>query len=275
MSPAPQRRLCLITGASAGLGAEFARQYAARGWDIVLTARREDRLKTLADELAAEHAIRSYVIAQDLAEEGAVDKILEGVAKLGRHIDGLVNNAGYGLPGTFYNTDWNSQEQFLRVLYSAPIELVHKILPSMAERNFGRIINVASLAGYSPGSTGHTLYASVKAGLIRFSESIEAESRALGLTNIHCTALCPGFTYSEFHDVNGTRDKANAMPKWLWMDAEPVVKKGIDAVDAGKPVVVPGGVNKALATISRLVPEGLGRKIVEKQSSRFRRLDGD
>lgn len=275
MRSSPHRRLCLITGASAGLGAEFARQYAARGWDVALTARRAERLHDLAAALEAEHAVKTYVIVQDLAEADAVERILAKIAVNERHVDGLVNNAGYGLAGTFYNTSWGVQEDFLRVLYTAPIELTHRVLPGMAERAFGRIINVASLAGYSPGSAGHTLYASVKAGLIRFSESIEAESRSLGHTNIHCTALCPGFTYSEFHDVNGTREKANEMPKWLWMQAGPVVRKGIEAVDAGKPVVVPGGVNKALATIARLVPEGLGRKIVEKQSSRFRRMEGD
>ena len=264
------RKLMLITGASAGIGAEFARQYAARGWDIALTARRADRMDKLARELEDKHKVATLVIAQDLAATGAVDAILAEVAEAGRHVDGVVNNAGYGLPGTFFNTTWEEQDKFLRVLYNAPIELTHKVLGGMAQRGFGRIVNVASLAGYTPGSNGHTLYASVKSGLIKFSESIAAEAKAAGHSDVHCTALCPGFTWSEFHDVNGTREKTNEMPKWMWMEAAPVVEAGIDACERGQPVIVPGAVNKGLATLTRILPEPLGRMMVGAQSKRFR-----
>jgi uncharacterized protein len=268
-----QRRLGLITGASAGIGAEFARQYAALGWDLVLTARRQDRLEALAEELRTKTEVGVTVIAENLADPAAPARLLAAIASRGLSVDALVNNAGYGLPGAFLTTTWADQAAFLQVLYTAPVELTHRLLPGMAERRFGRIINVASLAGYAPGSAGHTLYASVKAGLIKFSESIEAECASLGHTDIHCTALCPGFTYSEFHDVNGTREATKQMPKWLWMDAAPVVAAGIEAVNRGQPVVVPGGVNKALATLTRVLPESMGRAMVRGQSSRFRRMD--
>ena len=267
------RRLCLITGASAGIGAEFARQYAALGWDVALTARREDRLKDLATEIESKYGVHPICIAQDLARANSADKILAALSEQGRHVDALVNNAGYGLPGTFFNTSWKSQAEFLRVLYTAPVELAHKVLPGMADRGFGRIINVASLAGYAPGSNGHTLYASVKAGLIKFSESLNAECEAFEGADIHCTALCPGFTYSEFHDVNGTREQMKSMSKRMWMEAGPVVKAGIDAVNRGQPVVVPGAVNKGLATLTRLMPEPLGRAIMRRQSRTIRRQD--
>jgi hypothetical protein len=267
------RRLCLITGASAGIGAEFARQYAALGWDLALTARRTDRLEALGAQLEAAHGITVIPIAQDLARANAVDKILGALAEKGRHIDALVNNAGYGLPGTFFNTAWKDQATFIRVLYTAPIELAHKVLPGMDERRYGRIINVASLAGYAAGSAGHTLYASVKAGLIKFSESLNAECAATGQDDIHCTALCPGFTWSEFHDVNGTREDTDKMPSWMWMQAAPVVKAGIDAVNKGQPVVVPGGANKVIASLTRILPEPLGRTMVRAQSKRYRRMD--
>jgi short-subunit dehydrogenase len=267
-----QRRLCLITGASAGIGAEFARQYAALGWDVALTARRADKLNVLAEELKQSHGITAMVIVQDLAKAKSVDKILMALEAQGRHADAVVNNAGYGLPGTFFNTEWKAQSDFIRVLYTAPVELTHKVLPGMAERGFGRIINVASLAGYVSGSAGHTLYGSVKAAMIKFSESVNAEAAAMGHDDIHCTALCPGFTWSEFHDVNGTREDTNKMPKWMWMDAAPVVTAGINAVNKGKPVVVPGKVNKALATLTRILPESLGRKLVAKQAASFRDL---
>lgn len=264
------RKLMLITGASAGIGAEFARQYAARGWDIALTARRADRLDKLARELEEHHKVATIVITQDLARANSVDTILKEIKEAGRHVDGVVNNAGYGLPGTFFNTKWKDQAAFLRVLYTAPIELTHKVLDGMAERGFGRIINVASLAGYTPGSSGHTLYASVKSGLIKFSESIQAEAKAAGHEDVHCTALCPGFTWSEFHDVNGTREKTNEMPSWMWMESAPVVEAGIEACERGQPVIVPGAVNKGLATLTKVLPEPLGRMIVGAQSKRFR-----
>ncbi|KCZ91651.1 SDR family NAD(P)-dependent oxidoreductase [Hyphomonas johnsonii] len=267
------RRLCLITGASAGIGAEFARQYAALGWDLAITARRKDRLEMLATELEATHKITVIPLVQDLARANSADKILETLAGQGRHVDALVNNAGYGLPGTFFNTGWKDQAAFIRVLYSAPVELTHKVLPGMAERGYGRIINVASLAGYAPGTAGHTLYASVKAGLIKFSESINAECAAGGHKDIHCTALCPGFTWSEFHDVNGTREDTDKMPKWMWMEAAPVVRAGIDAVNKGSPVIVPGLANKTLATLTRILPEPLTRTLAGRQSKRYRRTE--
>ncbi|MEO1324110.1 MAG: SDR family oxidoreductase [Pseudomonadota bacterium] len=267
------RKLMLITGASAGIGEEFAKQYAALGWDLALTARRADRLEKLARDMEEKHQVATIVISQDLSRASSVDAILKEISEAGRHVDGIVNNAGYGLPGTFFNTKWKDQAAFLRVLYTAPIELTHKVLPGMAERSFGRIINVASLAGYTPGSNGHTLYASVKSGLIKFSESIQAEAEAAGHDNVHCTALCPGFTWSEFHDVNGTREKTNEMPDWMWMEAAPVVEAGINACERGQPVVVPGAVNKGLATLSKILPEPIGRAMVGAQSKRFRRTE--
>lgn len=268
-----KKRLCLITGASAGIGAEFARQYAALGWDVALTARRADRLTALAEELEGTFGIKAICIAQDLARANSADKILAALSEQDRHVDALVNNAGYGLPGTFFNTSWKSQAEFIRVLYTAPVELAHKVLPGMVERKYGRIINVASLAGYAAGSAGHTLYASVKSGLIKFSESLNAECSTLEGADIHCTALCPGFTWSEFHDVNGTREDTNKLPKWMWMDAAPVVKAGMDAVNRGQPVVVPGLVNKGIATLTRILPEPLGRAMVRAQSRKYRRMD--
>lgn len=267
------RRLCLITGASAGIGAEFARQYAALGWNLVLTARRENRLQELAQDIRTRSNVEVTVIAEDLADPAAPARLVAALEGRGLAVDALVNNAGYGLPGTFFSTTWEDQSAFLRVLYTAPVELAHRLLPGMAARGYGRIINVASLAGYAAGSAGHTLYASVKAGLIKFSESLNAECEALGHTDIHCTALCPGFTWSEFHDVNGTREATKQMPKWMWMEAAPVVAAGIEAVNRGQPVVVPGLANKALATLTRVLPEPLGRAMVRTQSSRYRRMD--
>ncbi len=267
-------RLALITGASAGLGAEFARQYAAKGWDVALTARRADRLNKLALEIEEKYSVATLVITQDLALAKSVDSILHELSEAGRHVDALINNAGYGLPGNFFDTSWKDQAEFIRVLYTAPVELVHKLLPAMTERNFGRIINVASLLGYTPGAPGSMLYPSVKAGIIKFSESVHAEARSAGL-DLHCTALCPGLTETEFHDAAGSREQMNKAPDWMWMSAPAVVEAGIDAVTRGRPVVVPGAVNKGLATLSKILPEPIGRAVMREQARRFRNTDPD
>ncbi|MEO0714201.1 MAG: SDR family NAD(P)-dependent oxidoreductase, partial [Pseudomonadota bacterium] len=136
------RRLVVITGASAGLGEAFARAYAKRGWDVALTARRKDRLEALAADIQDETQSDALVLPQDLSEPGAVDTLLAALKERGRTVDGLVNNAGYGLTGSFFESDWSEEAAFLTVLFHAPIELVHKLLPGMAERNYGRIINV-------------------------------------------------------------------------------------------------------------------------------------
>ena len=261
------RRLVLVTGASAGIGAEFARQYAARGWDVALSARRTDRLEALAQELREARGVQALVFAQDLAAPDSVDNLFASVQAAGRHVDGLVNNAGYGLKGAFFETDWTDQADFIRVLFTAPVELVHKLLPGMKARGYGRIVNVASVAGYAPGAMG--LYAAVKAAMIKFSESVQAECEAEGL-NINCSALCPGLTRTEFHDVAGLDAMVEESPDWAWMEAAPVVEAGIEAVERGQPVCVPGAVNKGLATAARLLPEPLGRAVMKRRAERER-----
>ena len=170
------RRLALVTGASAGIGAAFARIFASHGYDVALTARRTERLETLAEEIRLRYGVETLTVAADLAKPGAVATILEHLAANGREVDALVNNAGYGLPGAYSETRWEDQAAFLQVMVTAPCELAHKVLPGMVERRFGRIVNVASLAGLVPGSAGHTLYGASKAFLVRFSQSLHLES---------------------------------------------------------------------------------------------------
>ena len=195
-------RTALVTGASAGIGAAFARVLASRGYRVVLTARRADRLDALADELRREHHIEAVTIAEDLSDAAAPARLLTELHGRGLHIDVLVNNAGYGVPGRFDQPAWETHAAFLQVMVVAVCELTWRLLPAMIDRRWGRIINIASLAGHVPAPAGHTLYAASKSFLIRFSESLSAERSADG---IFTTAVCPGFTYSEFHDVTGTR----------------------------------------------------------------------
>jgi short-subunit dehydrogenase len=148
------RRLALVTGASAGIGAAFARILASHGYDVALTARRADRLEKLAEELSLRFGIEALSVAADLGEPEAPDQILDYLTAHGRTVDCLVNNAGYGLPGAYADTRWADQAAVIQVMVTAPAELAHRVLPGMRHRQYGRIVNVASLAGLAPGAAG-------------------------------------------------------------------------------------------------------------------------
>lgn len=261
------KRTMLITGASAGLGASLAREYAGRGWDLVLVARREDRLKALAAELQAAHGTGCRVIAADLFSETAVTDIMSALD--GAQIDGLINNAGYGHPGTFLSSDWDVHRRFNHLMSVVPVELTRALLPAMVERGFGRIMQVASLAGYLPGARGHTLYGAVKAYLIKFSESLNAEMKGTG---IHVSALCPGFVLTEFHDVNGTRAGIDSLPGVMVMKADICAKLAADALEANKAVFVSGRLNRFLERLNRWLP-WLGRIVMNSGSGQYRKSD--
>ena len=260
-------RTVLITGASAGIGKAFAGVFAGHGYDLVVTARRADRLDALTVRLSERHGIRVTAMPADLSRPGACTRLCDEIARQGIAIDALVNNAGYGLPGAYSYHPWERHEAFLRVLVLAVTELTHRLLPGMLERKRGRIINVASLAGLLPAPAGDTLYAASKAFLVRFSESLAHEVRDRG---VHVTALCPGFTLSEFHDVTGTRKTVSRLPGFMWMRAEDVARQGYDAVETGVPVLVTGRVNRALALAGRLVPYGLMTRLTSATSKRYR-----
>jgi short-subunit dehydrogenase len=263
------RRLALVTGASAGIGAAFARIYASHGYDLALTARRADRLTALADEIRMKYGVETLVIAADLAEPAAPQAILDHLASHGRHVDALVNNAGYGIAGPFGDTQWSQHAAFIQVMLTAPSELAHKVLPGMVERRFGRIVNVASLAGLVPGTGGATLYGAVKSYLVKFTQSLHLENLNNG---VQVSALCPGFTYSEFHDVNGNREQISAAtPPWLWLGADEVAAAGYEAVEANRPICVPGAPNKAIAAIVKILPDEWALALMASQGSRFRK----
>ncbi len=209
------------------------------------------------------------VLPADLARPGAVDDLLAALAAHGRRVDGLVNNAGYGLPGTYAKTAWADQQAFLQVLLTSVCELTHKLVPGMIARGFGRVINVASLAGLVPGLPSHTLYGATKAFMVRFSQSLHLET--LG-TGVQVSALCPGFTESEFHDVNGTRGQLARLPAILWLDADTVARAGYAAVEANRAVQVTGWPNAVIAALTKLVPDALVMGIAGRAARRMRRL---
>ena len=267
-----QHPWALVTGASAGIGAEFCRQLAGRGYSLVLVARRRERLQELAETLKHRHAIDCLVVPIDLAREGAAANIESALAEASIEIEFLVNNAGYGVPGTLTEPAWQIHADSLNVMLNSVVELTWRLLPQMQKNRRGYIVNVASVAGFVPGSARLTLYGATKAFLIKLSESLAMENLDTGVA---VSALCPGFTWSEFHDVLGTRDMVNQMPSWMWMEADEVVRYGIESVTRTPPriVAVPGRVNRFIVMLSRKLPLKLSQFMTQRQSHRFRKQE--
>jgi short-subunit dehydrogenase len=243
-------RAALVTGASAGIGASFARLLAADGFDLLLVARRAQRLDALATELQARHGVRVEVLAADLTDAGAPTAIMDFATAHDLDIDVLVNNAGMSTSSTFADAAWPALAGELQLMITAVTELTHLVVPAMKARGWGRIINLSSLAAFSPPGRS-LLYSGIKSYVLAMSQSLDMELKQHG---IHVTALCPGFTHSEFHEVMGTREAASRLPSLLWQQPEDVVREGWAAVSKGKPVCIPGRVNKVLANVTRPIP---------------------
>lgn len=243
-------RTALVTGASAGIGAAFARHLAAEGYSLLLVARRAERLRELAAELTAQHGVRCDVFAADLNDPAAPASIMEFAESRGITIDVLINNAGLSGKTAFADTPWPTLAAEIQLMVTAVTELCHRVLPGMRARGWGRIINLSSLAAFSPPGAS-LLYTGIKRYVLDISQSLDMELKPQG---IHVTALCPGFTRSEFHDTMGTRDAADKLPGLLWQEADEVVREGWDAVMRGKPVCIPGTVNKLVASSVRPLP---------------------
>ena len=264
------RRLCLITGASAGIGQAFARVYAAHGWDVALTARRAERLHQLADEIRMKYGVETLVVPADLGDPTAPEKLIHEIEGEGRVVDALVNNAGYSNVGGFAPNAWADHRALLQVMLLAPAELAHRCLPSMLDRKFGRIVNVASVAGLLPATGGDTLYGPTKSWLIKFSQSLHLEVKD---RDVHVSALCPGYTFSEFHDVNGSRDAMNkSIPEWLWMDADEIADAGYEAAEANRPICVPGAPYKTIAALLKALPDDWTLALASRHGQRLGRI---
>ena len=261
-------KTALVTGASSGIGKAFAELLAEKGYALILTARRRDRLEQLAAELRRRHNVETHIVVADLAEPGAASTIASELRQKNITVDFLVNNAGYGMPGSYTNVTWADHSRFMQVMVTAVLDLTYQLLPGMIERGWGRIVNIASVAGMVPAPAGHTLYGASKAFLIRFSEALAAENAGRG---VNATAVCPGFTLSEFHDVTGTRDRMNKMPGFLWLTAANVAREGYDAVMRGDPVVVNGRIYRFLVWLNGALPRRVGRWVSGRAGRRYRK----
>lgn len=244
------RPVALVTGASAGLGAEFARQLSARGHRLVLAARRKDRLEALAAVLGNARAVEI-----DLGRPGSAAELVANVGAAGERIDLLVNNAGFGLHGRFDKADPKRLRQMIDVNCGALTELCREVLPEMIERGSGAILNVASTAAFQPGP-GMAVYFATKAYVLSLSEALHEEAKGYG---VKVTALCPGPTRTEFGEVAGFA--GTKLIGRLSMDPEPVVRAGLEALDSNKAVAITGALNKAGALSTRFLPRSLVRKV--------------
>ena len=245
-------RTALITGASAGIGASFARLLAAEGYNLILVARREDHLRKLAEELTRQYPNRYEVLVADLADPSTPAKIFSATLELGMPVDFLINNAGFGARKKFTETPWPSLAGEIQLMITAVTELSHLVLPGMKERQWGRIINVASIAPFMPPMAGF-LYTAIKSYVVKMSESLDMEQKPYG---VHVCAVCPGFTKTEFHDVMQTRDAMDTnLPAFAWQQPDAVVQEGYDAVMAGKPFFITGRINRIIVSVLGLFPE--------------------
>ncbi|WP_279367418.1 SDR family NAD(P)-dependent oxidoreductase [Microbacterium testaceum] len=238
----------LITGASSGLGAEFARRLAARGAGLVLVARDRAALDEVAEGIRAAHGVDVEVLAADLLDADALAVVEERLAAGG--IDVLVNNAGFGLDLAFEKNAVDDEVRHLRLHVEAAMRLMHAALPAMLERGSGRIVNVASVAGFVPRGT----YGAVKGWLISFSRWANVVYRPRGVT---VTAVCPGFVHTDFHARLGLPPGQEGVPNGMWLDAATVVREGLRDAARGRSVSVPSWRYKALVGASRLLPDAV------------------
>ena len=249
----------LVTGATAGIGASFARQLAGRGHDLVLVARDAARLESKAQQLRS-YGVSVEVLPADLADD-------EGCALVEKRcaagLDVLVNNAGLGTKGEFHQVDLADEEHMLRVNVRAVMRLTHAALPPMVAAGSGAIVNVSSVAGFAPGARAVT-YSASKAYVTNFSESLHLQ---YGPQGVQVLALCPGFTRTEFHgradmDVSG-------IPERMWLDADDVVATALADLDRGRSLSIPGAQYKAIVAATRLIPSGVQRSVLRGLQSRF------
>jgi uncharacterized protein len=242
-----ESRTALITGASSGIGAAFARQLASKDYNLVLVARREEKLATLADNLQRQYAMVAEYVVTDLSLEKDIEQVENRINQL-PDVEMLINNAGFGTMGNFAEIKLSKQIEMVQVHVIATMRLCRTVLPSMIYRNHGTIINVASIGAFLA-APGNATYNATKAFLTSFSESLQQELRS---TNIYIQALCPGFTYTEFHNTEEYAHlNRGQIPKWLWSSADEVVRQSLDAVGQRPVTFIPGIRNQILVALLR------------------------
>jgi uncharacterized protein len=254
----------VVTGASAGIGSELARELARRNYNLVLIARRLERLRELAEELRLSHGIHADVEACDLTLADARRELIARLQAGEREVVGVCNNAGFGTVATLLKSDLEREQQVVRLNAEAVHHLTGAFLPRMVERGAGAILNVASTAAFQP-LPGFATYAATKAFVQSFSEAVHAE---LGGTGVSVTCLCPGFTHTEFPETAEAGNAENTIPGFMWMEAPEVARVGIDAMVAGRRTAIPGLRNRASMIGGRMAPRSVLLPLVRQVTGR-------
>jgi short-subunit dehydrogenase len=250
--------MALVTGASSGIGTAVAREFASRGHAIGLVARREERLRSLATELATDHGVEAEVIACDLSEVEERDRLTQELRGSGRAVEVLVNNAGFGHQADFATSPTERMVGMVRINVEAVVDLTGRFLPGMVERGRGSVINIASTAAFQP-LPGSAVYAASKSFVLSFSEAIRTELRGTGVS---VTAVCPGPVRTEFTDVAGVPGVEERTPGAFWMSAEDVARHAVDGAERDRRVVVPGVLNRATALAGQHSPRGMALPLI-------------
>lgn len=245
----------IVTGASSGLGTDFARELAARGCPLVLVARREDLLRSLQQEVSGRHGVEAEVVAMDLSAPDAPQALYDRLKASGQAVDVLVNNAGFGLYGRFTEIPWERERNMLELDVVALVHLTKLFVRDMVSRDFGFIMNVASIGAYQP-SPLYASYSAAKSFVLNFTEALSYELRGTG---VRATALSPGITATEFLKVSG--QQATLYQRLMMMKSPDVARIGIDSMVRGKPSVVPGWLNACSAWSNRLIPRRLSAAV--------------
>jgi len=251
-------RTALVTGATSGIGHAFCRELAERGSNLVIVARHRARLENVSDELRARYSVNVEILAADLSKRAQLRRVADRVADRDRPIDLLVNSAGFVTRKGFLKGDLADEEAMLDVLCRAVLVLSHAGALSMKERGRGHIINVSSVAGFVPTST----YGAAKAWVTAFTETLAHELSGSGVS---ATALCPGFTHTEFHER--AEIDVSRLPKAMWLEADGLVRDCLDDVRAGKVISVPGVQYKVIAGVAQVVPHSLLRAVSGRVNS--------
>ena len=242
----------LITGASSGIGKDIAYIMAEKGINLALLARREENLIKIKEDLENNFKTRVIVISSDLSRVSEYKKIYDDCKRNDFMPDFLVNNAGYGTLDSFHKISYKDHIKFINVLSTSVVSLTQLFIQNMLDNGFGRIINIASLAGFAPASNSGGMYTAVKSMVIKHSEGIHKEYRD---KNIFCCAVCPGFTHTEFHSQMG--NFKSSIPSFMWMDSKTVAEQAFNETMKGKDLFINGGVNKFLAFLMWLTPKWL------------------